>query len=559
MPIFRLPQVSLLSVAILLTGSSACAAQMSQSNAGDRGATPAMAQLFGHFGDQGNGTYTNPILPADFQNTDVLRVGSHYYYISATKAMSPGMAVLTSDDLIDWNIVGHVIPDITQFGPRFNYDHMDGAQRGVWAGTLAYHGGLFYVYFTTPDEGIFVSTAANPAGPWSPLTCLIKAAGWDDPAPLWDDDGKAYLVTTNFALDPKNGKTYNIHLFQMSSDGLNIKLETDKIIYQSRGSEANKLYKFNGLYYHFFSEVTREGRVPMIGRAKTIAGPYEVHQLNHVNVRTDREPNQGSILQTHTGKWVFITHHGVTEWEGRPASLLPVTWVDGWPVAGEIGPDGIGNMVWSGAEPIPVTRRTGIAPTMSQATDDFNTAELSPRWEWYFQPKAGAWSLTEHPGYLRLHALRPLDPGNLLKSPDILTQRPFRVNHNVAVVKMDIDHMVDGEKAGLCFLGRTYGSIDVVREDGSVSFAFDNNGQTTAGPRLATNVKTVWLEAEWGTPGEAQFSFSTDGKRFTPLGETFQITSFGGFLGAKVGIYTSINLKDEGYVDVDSFRYDYSR
>jgi beta-xylosidase len=216
-------------------------------------------------------------------------------------------------------------------------------------------------------------------------------------------------------------------------------------------------------------------------------------------------------------------------------------------------------MVWSGQEPIPVKSRTGINATVSQTTDDFDTAMLSPKWEWYFQPKAGAWSLTEHPGYLRLHALRPLDPGNLLKSPDILTQRPFRVNHNVAVVKMDIDHMVDGQKTGLCFLGRTYGSIDVVREAGSVSFAFDNNGQATAGPSLATNIKTVWLEADWGTAGKAQFSFSTDGKRFTPLGETFQITSFGGFLGAKVGLYTSNNLRDEGYVDVDSFRYDYSR
>jgi beta-xylosidase len=543
---------------MLLACSPARAIQTSHNSAaGD--AAPPMAQRFGHFGDQGNGTYLNPILPADFQNTDVLRVGSHYYYISATKAMSPGMAVLTSDDLIDWKIVGHVIPDITQFSPRFNYDRMDGAQRGVWAGTLAYHAGLFYVYFTTPDEGIFVSTAANPAGPWSSLTCLMKAAGWDDPAPLWDDDGKAYLATTNFALDQKSGKTYNIHLFQMSADGLSIKLETDKIIYQSRGSEANKLYKFNGLYYHFFSEVTKEGRVPMIGRAKAIAGPYEIHPLNHVNARTDREPNQGSILQTHTGKWVFITHHGLNEWEGRPVSLLPVTWIDGWPVAGEIGPDGVGNMVWSGKEPIPVRPKKGANPALFQTTDDFNAAVLSPRWEWYFQPNADAWSLTEHPGYLRLHALRPLDSGSLLKTADILTQRPFRVDHNVVVLKMDIDHMVDGQKAGLCFLGRTYGSIDIIREPGSMSFAFDNNGQVTAGQRLATDAKTVWLEAEWGTEGEAQFSFSTDGKRFTSLGTTFQITSFGGFLGARLGIYTSNNLKDEGYVDVDSFRYDYSR
>ena len=411
MPVFRRPEFHIIPIAILLFGSSMAATQTSQSGSGHAEAAPAMAQRFGHFGDQGNGTYINPILPADFQNTDVLRVGSHYYYISATKAMSPGMAVLQSDNLIDWTIIGHVIPDITQLSPRFSYDQMEGAQRGVWAGALAYHGGLFYVYFTTPDEGIFASTAVNPAGPWSPLTCLMKAAGWDDPAPFWDDDGKAYLVTTNFALDPRNGKTYNIHLFQMSSNGLTIEPETDKIIYQSRGSEANKLYKVNGLYYHLFSEVRKEGRVPLIGRAKTIAGPYEIHQLNHVDARTDREPNQGSILQTQTGKWVFITHHGLNEWEGRPASVVPVTWIDGWPIAGKIGRDGIGNMVWSDKEPIPLNPRSGNNATPFATFDDFNSAVLSPRWEWYFQPKADAWSLTEHVGYLRLHALRPLDPG----------------------------------------------------------------------------------------------------------------------------------------------------
>jgi beta-xylosidase len=545
--------------AILLAYSSTRTLPKLQSKADDVVPAPTMAERFGHFGDQRNGTYLNPILPADFQNTDVLRVGSHYYYISATKAMSPGIAVLTSDDLIEWKIIGHVIPDITQFSPRFRYDHMDGAQRGVWAGTLAHHAGLFYVYFTTPDEGIFVSTAVNPVGPWSPLTCLMKAPGWDDPAPFWDDDGKAYLITTNFALDPKNGKTYNIHLFQMSSNGLSIKLETDKIIYQSRGSEANKLYKFNGLYYHLFSEVTKEGRVPLIGRAKAIAGPYEIHQLNHVNAKADREPNQGSILQTHTGKWVFITHHGLNEWEGRPASLLPVTWIDGWPVAGEIGQDGIGNMVWSDKDPIAVKSRNDINPTLFRTTDDFNATILSPKWEWYFQPKADAWSLTERPGYLRLHALRPLDHENLLKSPDILTQRLFRVSHNTATVKMDIDHMVDGQKAGLCFLGRTYASMDIIREDGKLSFAFNNNGQAIHGPGLPADKKTVWLEAEWGTAGEAQFSFSTDGKQFTAIGKAFQITSFGGFLGARVGIYTRNDLKDEGYVDVDSFHYDYTR
>jgi beta-xylosidase len=509
-----------------------------------------MDERLGRFGDQADGTYINPILPGDFQNTDVLRVGPHFYYIVATKAMSPGMAVMQSDDLINWKFIGHVVPDITVFNPRFSSDSMEGAQRGVWAGTLAFHAGLFYVYFTTPDEGIFVSTAKDPAGPWSPLLCLMPGPGWDDPAPLFDDDGKAYLATTNFAVDPKNGKSYNIHLYQMAADGLSLKLDTDRIIYQSRGSEANKLYKINGLYYHFFSEVTREGRVPIIARAKDVAGPYELHQLNHVNGNADRGPNQGSLLETPNGKWVFITHHGANEWEGRPASLLPVTWIDGWPIAGQPGADGIGNMVWQDRKPI-----SSHAPISSEFTDEFNKPILAPEWEWYFQPKPGAWSLTERPGFLRLHAVQAPTSGGLLKTPDILTIRPLRVSHNEAVIKMDIAHMSNGQTAGLCFLGRTTAEIAYMQGDAS-GFYF----QETDGPRIVGGgpaKKTVWLKTAWDTAGVARFSFSLDGETFTPLGAPYQITSFGGFLGAKLGIF-SAGPNHQGYVDVDSFRYTYS-
>jgi beta-xylosidase len=549
--ITRVVEAVVLSFVLLLSADHY--ALTAQTPSVDAPATLTMDQRAGKFGDQGDGTYINPILPGDFQNTDVLRVGNRYYYIAATKAMSPGMAVMTSDDLVNWKMIGHVIPDITVFGPRFNYDAMDGPERGVWAGTLAYHAGLFYVYFTTPDEGIFVSTAKDPAGAWSPVVCLLKSAGWDDPAPLFDDDGKAYLATTNFAVDPKNGKSYNIHLYEMSADGLKLKLETDRILYQSHGSEANKLYKINGLYYHLFSEVTKEGRVPMIGRAKNIGGPYELHQLNHVNATADREPNQGSLLQTPDGKWVFITHHGLNEWEGRPASLLPVTWIDGWPVAGQIGADGIGNMIWNGTKPV-----KGRSPVVTEFVDDFARSTLAPEWEWYFQPKPGAWSLSERSGSLRLHALRPLAPGNLLRTPDVLTLRPLRANRSEAVVKMDITHMVDGQRVGLCFLGRTYGAIGLVYGPSGRTFFVSNSGQAKLGPSIADYAKTVWFRVSWDVNGVAQFQYSTDGRNFTPFGNTYQITSFGGFLGAKLGIFTNNDERDAGYVDVDSFRYTYS-
>ncbi|MDP9002534.1 MAG: glycoside hydrolase 43 family protein, partial [Myxococcota bacterium] len=474
----------------LLVGDGGGSADAS-ATANDAGQFPAMTCGVRELGDQGNGTYVNPILPGDFQNTDVVRVGDDYYYISATKALSPGMMVLHSKDLVNWTAIGHVIPDITQMGVRYNYDRMDGEQRGVWAGAIAYRNNLFYVYFTTPDEGIFVSTAADPAGPWAPLTRMMTAAGWDDPCPFWDDDGQSYLVTTNFALDPANGKTYNIHLFKMSADAKSLIASSDTIIHQSQGSEANKLFKVGTTYYHFFSHVTGEGRVPMTERSTSLSGPWELHQVNHVTP-ADRAPNQGTILQTAKGEWLFITHHGNSQWEGRPASLLPVTWAGGWPVAGRVGPDGIGNMVWSGMKPI-----VGFPIAAPQTDDDFSGPTLSPQWEWYFQPRAAMWSLTERPGYMRLRAFKSLQAGNVRKTGNVLTQRPRRFATNVATVKMDISNMADGQVVGFGFLGSATATLGVSQAQGARRFVFDASGAMTTGPTIQPAMPTVWLRISW--------------------------------------------------------------
>lgn len=502
------------------------------------------------WGDQGDGTYKNPVLPGDYQNTDVVRVGDDYYYISATKALSPGMAVLHSKDLVNWRHVGHVVPDITVFHARFNHDRMEGDQRGVWAGAIAHHGGKFYVYFTTPDEGLYVSTATDPAGPWAPLTHMMRAPGWDDPCPFWDDDGQPYLVLTQFARDPANGKTYNTHLYKMTADALGLVAESDRIIHQSPGAEASKLFKRGGVYYHFFSHVTPEGRIPMMHRAKEIAGPYETRQLLHVNAKENGEPNQGTLLETPGGQWVFLTHHGRGGWEGRPASLLPVTWAEGWPLVGSVGADGIGNMVWSGRKPI-----GGFARSAPQTDDEFDGRELAPQWEWYFQPRAGKWSLAERPGFLRLHALKRLAPGNLRKTPNILTQRPLRADGSAATVKLSLDGMADGQTAGLCFLGKASATIGVTQAGGERAFVYFEDAKATAGPALARGTNAAWLRVSWNHAGLATFQASTDGERFTTIGNPFQITSLGSHLGAKLGIYTTNDAADAGHVDVDWFHY----
>ncbi|MGD0889421.1 MAG: glycoside hydrolase 43 family protein, partial [Acidobacteriaceae bacterium] len=298
-------------------------------------ATPFTEQpTTGEWGDRSDGSFANPILPADFSDLDAIRVGNSYYAISSTMQYSPGMTVLESRDLVNWHIVGGVVADLTAIDPELNWDRMNRAGRGIWAGAIRWHEGKFWVYFATPDQGIFMSTAPAAAGPWTPVQLVMPATGWDDTCPFWDDDGTLYLVTSHTAAEGVSATKYNIHLFRLTPDGRTIVAGSDRIIHQSRGSEANKLYKWKGLYYHYYSEVRPEGRVAMIERASSLDGPWESHQLLHVHGTVDKEPNQGGIVQAQDGKWWFFTHQGRGDWEGRAAVLLPVTWIDGWPIIG---------------------------------------------------------------------------------------------------------------------------------------------------------------------------------------------------------------------------------
>ncbi len=132
--------------------------------------SPRPASLQSAWGDQGDGTYVNPIVPADWSDIDAIRVGDDYYAISSTLHMSPGMAVLHSKDLVSWRILGHAVSDVTRIGPEMGWDRMNRYGRGVWAGALRHHAGRFWIYFGAPDEGLFVTTAENPAGPRAPGT-----------------------------------------------------------------------------------------------------------------------------------------------------------------------------------------------------------------------------------------------------------------------------------------------------------------------------------------------------------------------------------------------------
>lgn len=494
------------------------------------------------WGDQNDGTYKNPIIPADYSDLDCIRVGKDYYAVSSTFQYSPGFVILHSQDLVNWSIISHAVNDITKISPEMNWDKMNTYGRGIWAGAIRYHQSKFWIYFGDPDQGYFMTTAPKAEGPWEPVTQVLAAKGWDDGCPFWDNDGQGYFIGTNFA------DGYKIHLFKMTSDGKNLIKESDKILYQSKGSEANKLFKIKDTYYHFFSEVKDSGRVVMMERSKSIYGPYEgPKQLSYAQ-KEYNEPNQGGIVQTQNGDWYFLTHHGTGDWSGRNMSLLPVLWIDGWPILGNPDSNQIGSMVWSGKKPV-----SGKKKIKPQTSDDFNTTKLTQQWEWNYQPRADKWSLTERKGWLRLKAFRPLEENNIVKAGNTITQRSFRTSFNEVIVKLDLQGMTKGQKSGLTHFGfPDYASLGVVYDGVVKKIEYKTKNSVVSGDTILSN--NLWLKSIWGLDGISQFYYSTDGSEFIPFGDPYQLM-WGSYRGDRIGIYTYNNDSDTGYLDIDYFNY----
>ena len=199
------------------------------------------------------------------------------------------------------------------------------------------------------------------------------------------------------------------------------------------------------------------------------------------------------------GNWYFFTHHGSGDWSGRIASLLPVEWVDGWPMIGDRTTGDIGSMVWQGMMPATGKERLTIA-----RSDDFDHAVLSPQWQWNYQPRSEMFSLTERPGWMRMYAFRPLEPNNLFKAGNTLTQRTWRTPSNCVTVKIDLTHMADGQHAGLCHFSAESSGLGIVQEEGVRYIEQHINGHYMKGERIVHPY--VWLQTQWGLDGMATYS-----------------------------------------------------
>lgn len=518
---------------------------------------------FVRWGDQGDGTYRNPILPGDFSDPDVIRVGSDYYLIISTFQYSPGMALLHSKDLVNWKYLSHCFSDLTQLGPELNWNRMNRYNRGVYAGSLRYHDGKFWMFTTTLDEGVFMTTAEKPEGPWTPAHKMWDRKGVDDNCPFWDDDGQAYMLFST------PGNKWYTRIVKMSPDGKSVDPSTERVLDAHQTSEGNKIYKFNGYYYIFHNQCEFVGpddniteRIGVFMRSKNIWGPYEKRVVlrGRRTPGLDDEPNQGGLVQTEKGDWWFITHQGRGSVNGRPCSLLPVKWVDGWPVLGEPDELGIGTITWSGKKPV-----TGFPAHAPQASDDFSSATLGPQWEWNYQPRADKWSLTERPGFLRLHPYKPMErpantdpkakpfpPGLLLNVGNILTQRLMTPAGGTATTQLDLVNLADGQTAGFGLFSKEYGVLGVRQNKGERRLVYLTNGTVKAGPVLKQN--TIWLRAIIDDKAQSTFAYSLDGNQFTPFGEPYAL-KWAWYRGVRLALYSYNEIAEVGFVDVDSFDY----
>ena len=290
----------------------------------------------------------------------------------------------------------------------------------------------------------------------------------------------------------------------------------------------------------------------MAKRDKKLSGRFKEEKQLLLPCREANEPNQGGIVEGKDGRWYFITHHGSGDWSGRVMSLLPVEWVDGWPMMGDRSHGEPGAMVWKGAMPVEKGKQERLM-TRLQRSDDFDASRLGPQWQWNYEPRKEMFSLSERPGWLRLKAFVPLKQGVFLTAGNTLTQRSFRSKHNEVIVKLDISHTADGLHAGLVHFASQSASIGIVNRQGQNYLEFTHDDDRQKGIGISSN--HLWLKSVWGLDGMSTFYYSLDGDHFMEFGQ-YQL-SWGHYRGDRIGIYCFNDLSESGFIDVDYLHYDY--
>lgn len=487
----------------------------------------------------------NPVIYADVPDMSMIRVGDTYYMSSTTMHLSPGLPIMKSKDLVNWQIVSYAY-DILEDKDELNLVNNKSAYGGgSWASSLRCYNGVFYVTtfsLTTGKTYIFTTTNIE-SGKWK--VSSFRPALHDQS--LFFEDGKVYVV---YGAGDIRLVELNQNLDGIKPGGINQVIITNasRVAGSNVGlpAEGSQLFKVNGKYYLFNITWPRQGmRTVIIHRADKITGPYE----GRIGLQ-DKGVAQGGIVDTPDGKWFayLFRDSGAV---GRVPYLVPVQWIDSWPVLGVNGkvPD-----------TLDLPPQKGLIPGIVNS-DEFdrppNSLNLPLVWQWNHNPNPDCWSLTARPGFLRLITDR-VDT-NFLHARNMLTQRTIGPECSAAV-SVDISNIKEGDCAGLALLQKNYGLVGVKSENGTNYVVMINaqSGAPAEIERVVLNQKTVFLKAECNfrnSADTAAFYYSLDGRSWTPIGNKLKMRyTIPHFMGYRFALFNYATKTPGGFADFDFFR-----
>ena len=516
---------------------------------------PAVSKVW--VADKGNGMYKNPVINADYSDPDATRVGDDYYLVASSFDAIPGLPILHSKDLVNWTLIGHALKRQPPF------DHFSQTQHGngVWAPAIRYYKGEFYIYYPDPDFGIYVVKAKTIKGPWTEPILVEGGKGLIDPCPLWDDDGKVYLV--HAYAGSRAGIKSVLVVKEMNAEGTKTTTpgvlvfdghETDPTL------EGPKAYKRNGYYYLFAPASGVSTGWQLVIRSKNIYGPYERKVVMDQGASPVNGPHQGAWVTTPGGEDWFL-HFQDKEAYGRVVHLQPMKWVNNWPVIG-VDKDGDGK-----GEPVLEYKKPNVGKTYPIATpvesDEFNGTTLGLQWQWQANPKA-TWSfMNPAKGSLRLYSDKVSDSSkNLWDIPNVLLQKlPAEAFTVTTKLSFTPNTKLENERVGLVMMGQSYATLALRSKKDGVYLVYglckDAYKGTAENEKslLKLSGNTVYLRVKVQPGAKCRFAYSLDGNSFTEMDADFQ-AEVGRWIGAKVGLFCTrvTQINDAGYADVDWFR-----
>ncbi len=530
---------------------------------------PAMAQYRSEVwvSDEGNGMYRNPVLHADYSDPDVCAVGEDYFLTASSFNCTPGLPILHSKDLVNWKIVNYALKKVEPV----EYYNEPRHGKGVWAPSIRFHEGMYYIYWGDPDFGIFMVKTRDPYGEWDAPVLVKAGKGMIDPCPLWDDDGRVYLAHAWAGSRAKFNSVLTV--CELNKEGTKV-ISDPVLVFDGNDGvnhtiEGAKFYKRNGFYYLFAPAGGVVSGWQLVMRSKDVYGPYEARIVMAQGKTDINGPHQGGWVDTPAGESWFL-HFQDKGAYGRVLRLNPMKWVNDWPVIGvDKDGDGCGDPVSRYRKP--KTGKTYPIETPAES-EEFDTRKLGLQWEWHANYQ-DVFGFTTNMGYVRIygHELSPHFK-NFWEVPNLLMQK-FPAEEFTATAKLKVSAKDDGQLSGLIIMGWDYSWIGVEKqgekfllkqavckdaeqgnlEQVSTLAVLEPSRKFEAG--LFPNYeREIYIRVHVGKGAYCRFSYSLDGKKFTEAGTLFKARQ-GKWIGAKVGMFSvTPHGKERGWVDVDWFR-----